>query len=194
MTSVLATELLFDAVQAEFTADESTVQFAWGQKEVAKQINQGPGGANRIVFVTGDESSNIGKIGAPDKPGRNPRPLYTLDELFTVHLWAVDGSALNVERAQESAARKLLDKWLRAIYLATHTDGDTGLGPVAFVSLKWNRNKIERPYGAAIICVATIGAPILDIADDQTTESDHVGFRGPLVELGETQMLITPAP
>jgi len=193
MSETLALPLLFDAVAARFALDESPVVFEYGWKEAAKQLNQGPDGAARIVFVPGDEKFKLGKDLPVDKPGRNPRSLGTLEELFTVFIWAVDATA-TTERAQASAARKLYDQWYRAAYLATHTDGDNGLGPLTIVDQRWNKEKIESSFGAEIIVTATIQAAILDEADDVTTESDHVGFRGPLVELGETQMIITPTP
>jgi hypothetical protein len=195
MSETLVLPLLFDAVVAQFAADDEDTAFSFGWKEATKQINQGPGGANRIVFAPGDEAATLGKDLPPDKPGRNPRSLATLEELFTVYVWAVDATdaaTLNNERAQYSAARKLYDKWRRAAYLATHTDGDTGLGPMTIVSAKWDLEKVERRFGAQIIVVASIQCAVLDVADFETTAADHVQFQGPITELDTSlQMTIT---
>lgn len=191
--TVLALPLLFNAVRAQFVADDSDAVVVFGWKEVAKQINQGPGGANRIVFKPGDKSNKGGPVLAPDKPGRNPRPLYTLNELFDVYIWAVDARALDDELAQVEAARLLHDQVLRALYLVTHTDGDKGLGPVAFGDWQWNKGPIERPFGAEIIQPCSIAAMVPDAVDLETTEADHVTARIPVVSQGVTMTIEAPA-
>lgn len=91
--------------------------FQFGTREPAKR-----GDVYRVVFVPGDESGNAGALVAPRNPGRNPRPLHTLDELFTVYVEAFDSSAgkPEIELAQWKAARILWDAVIRAIYLSAH--------------------------------------------------------------------------
>lgn len=198
MSEVFALPLLFDAMSAILAADvipPPTMKFGW--KEVAKQINQGTGRANRIVFAPGDEHFEFGKDLAPDKPGRNPRPLATEEELFTAYIWAVDNSDRNNERLQYEAARALYDAWRRALYLATHTDGDNGIGPAAVVMQRWSKSgdRLERPFGAEIIAVCTVQAMVPDIADDELGEADNVGSITTVHELlTTTRMVVTPTP
>lgn len=197
MSEVFALPLLFDAVSAILATDVVPAPaMAFGWKEAAKQINQGSGRANRIVFAPGDEVFGFGKDLPPDKPGRNPKPLATEEELFTVYIWAVDRTDTS-ERAQYEAARLLYDGWRRAMYLATHTDGDFGIGPMSIVSQRWNKgnqkNMIERPYGAEIIAVCTVNAMVPDVQDVELTDADNVGSVTTVHELTTvTRMVVTP--
>jgi hypothetical protein len=197
MSEVLALPLLFDAVSAILATDVTpapTLAFGW--KEAAKQINQGTGRANRIVFAPGDESYGFGRDLPPDKPGRNPRPLATEEELFTVFIWAVNRSDVS-ERAQYEAARFLYDGWRRAMYLVTHTDGDTGIGPMTILSQRWNKGAggkmVERPFGAEIIAVCSVQAMVPDLADAELTAADNVASDTTVHELTTvTRMVVTP--
>lgn len=74
-------------------------------------------GALRIMWVPGDDLA-LGELVAPREPGRNPRPIFDLEEYFTVLLEAYDPAARTDNRAQYIAARLLFDAWLRAAYLA----------------------------------------------------------------------------
>jgi hypothetical protein len=91
--------------------------FQFGTREPAKR-----GDVYRVVFVPGDASGNAGEVVAPRNPGRNPRPLATLVELFTIYCEAFDSSAGSpeVELRQWKAARLLWDAVIRAIYLSAH--------------------------------------------------------------------------
>ncbi len=155
MVDTLALENLVDRIQARFTADGTTAAIAFGWKEPAKQVNQGPGRANRIVFVPGDPNGAIGEVGPAKYPGRNPRPLGTLGELVTVYVWAYDATAPTNERSQYGAARRLFDAWYRAAYIAMR-------GHFRLVSTKWVTGKTERPFGAEIEAVIAIESEIPD--------------------------------
>lgn len=54
-----------------------------GTKKPTQQNNQGEGTARRIVFVP-----KGGQYGPAIQPGRNPRPLHTLNENLDVFVWA----------------------------------------------------------------------------------------------------------
>jgi len=159
---VLALPLLFDAVKAGFAAELPDVSVVFGLKEVTKQINQGSGGANRVVFAPGDLSGKFADDLPPHGIGREPRPLATELEYFTVWIWGVDSSDLNDERKQYTAARLLYDVWRRAIYNATHTDGDNGVGPVVIYGQEWNIKRVERKWGAEIVAVCSVQAMVPD--------------------------------
>jgi len=91
--------------------------FQFGTREPAKR-----GDTYRVIFVPGDEAGNAGEVRAARNPGRNPRPLATFDELFTIYCEAFDATAISpeVELRQWKAARLLWDAVVRAIYLSAH--------------------------------------------------------------------------
>ena len=80
MPDVLALPLLHDAVQARFTSEGATCAFGFGWRQPALQVT-GP----RIVVVPGDELGTFAsEIGAPKKPGQNPRGLANVPEVHIV--------------------------------------------------------------------------------------------------------------
>jgi len=111
-------------------------------------------GSMRIVWVPGD-GGDLGEIAPPRNPRRNPRPLATVHELFTVFLEASDPAAPEDELAQYTAARLLFDAWLRAVYLASH-------GTYAIRSARWVDEKVTRRYGATLRVVGSIEAMVPD--------------------------------
>ena len=186
MATVLALELLYDAVvalaAADYAPDPPPVGFFFGVREAGMQINEfALSGASRIVLMPGDESG----AGGVDGP---PRPLATEEEVFTWYLWAVDPDLAN-ERKQYTAARLLFDAWRRWIYLATHTDGDTGIGPVTLGRWRWNRSNVERVYGAEIIVSGSISAAVFD--ESPTLVTDMAGAIASVDELGQTDVINT---
>lgn len=166
MTDVLALEQLFADLQADFAADGASTVFAFGRKEVTKQINQGPGRANRIVFVPGlYPGGDLGKDLPPRNPGRSPRSIATLGEVFTVLVWAYDGAAPENEFKQYKAARLLYDDWRAALYRATHADEPLDaptVGRVSILDQRWVTEKNERRFGAEIQIVCVVEAMVPD--------------------------------
>lgn len=158
MTVVLALETLYDAVRARMDADTlaldptaTPVPQPFGWREPPKRT-----GTMRIVWVPGDdESGDIGELGPARNPGRNPRSLGTLRELFTVYIEAADQAAPENERKQYTATRLLFDAWLRAVHLAAH-------GTFAIESASWVNDKATRRYGATLRVLATIEAMVPD--------------------------------
>jgi hypothetical protein len=77
---------LVEGVQAHFERNGLTAHVApatWG-RERYKHVNQGPGGANRVLFLRGREGGAIGSFVAPQNTSREPRPLAGLDGLVTM--------------------------------------------------------------------------------------------------------------
>lgn len=152
MPEVLALPLLHDAVQARFTLEGATCAFGFGWRETATQP-VGP----RIVVVPGDDlGSFASEIGAPRKPGQNPRGLANIPELFHVVVSSADLADAENERVQYTACRLLLDAWIRAAVLES--------GPrLRFVSGTWLTDRSTRRYGAALVTVWTIDAVVPDV-------------------------------
>lgn len=161
MAIVLAVPKLFDDVVARFALDAAMqvpptmpVPNVFGWREPARR-----GVSLRVVWVPGnDANGDLGELGAARNPGRNPRPLATLDELVTVYLEAFSGATAAIaenERAQYQAARELFNAWWRAVYLAAR-------GTVALVSANWVIDKNERRFGATIRALVSVQAPVLD--------------------------------
>jgi len=162
MATVLALPLLVERVETLFTADGTTANVVFGWREVAKQINQGTGRANRVVFEPGD-SLALGDIGGANQPGRNPRPIATLSELSTVYVWAVDATAPNDELKQYTAARLLFDAVVRAIHncAAGHATLGARIG-YRITKPRWVRDNPERTFGAEIAFTLAVDSMIPD--------------------------------
>lgn len=170
MADVLALEYLYDAVDARFTLEGYSCARSFGWREPEKHKTT----TRRIVWVPGDPSDAVGSISGARFPGRNPRPIGTLDELFTVYIGAADPTDPENERAAYHETRLAFDAWWRAVYLAAH-------GTVEVVSAKWNNATKERRYGAELIVVCSIQAMIPDVPastvggpDDPNMEADIV--------------------
>lgn len=162
MATVLALPLLVERVETLFAKDGTTANVVFGWREVAKQINQGTGRANRVVFEPGD-SLALGDITAANQPGRNPRPIATLGELATVYVWAVDSTAPNDELKQYTAARLLFDAVVRAIHLCAvgHSTVADRIG-YRITKPRWVRDNPERAFGAEIAFTLALDAMIPD--------------------------------
>lgn len=157
MSAALALTKLHEDVEALFFDDGmGDIPQPFGWREPDKRT-----GAMRIVWVPGDDE-DAGEIAPPRNPGRNPRPLGTLLELFTVYIEAVDPSAYETEEAQYTAARLLFDAWYRAVYKAAH-------GTFEVQSVAWVTDKKLRRYGATMKVVCTIEAMIPDSINDAVT-------------------------
>jgi hypothetical protein len=167
---------LFDHTKEALAAANVTAQVAFGEREIAKQVNQGSGRGNRVVFAPGDEGGALGGYDAPVKPGRNPRSLWDWMLLFRVYIWAYDLSAPEEELKQWAAVVELHDHVVEAIH------------PFVAAFYKPSGSKIlnkptERRFGQEILLLAEMRQPVLATPRPRT---------GPLVGQGQT-MLVNPA-
>lgn len=153
MADILALERLYNEVTARFKLEGTDAVNLFGWKTPAQKLVTG----NRITWVPGDPSGQIGDLAAPKQPGRVPRSLGTLNELFTCEITAVDRTALENELAQYKAARLLFDAWYRAVYLAAR-------GTFVVKRNEWLIDKKERRFGATIRVVTIIEGMIPDDA------------------------------
>lgn len=150
MANVLAIESLIAAVNTRFANDGTQAVNVFGWRMPAQHAE-----GNRIVWEPGDHTGKLGDSAAPRQPGRNPRPIATLHELFTITINAVDTSDVENEALQYRAARLLHDAWFRAVYLAAH-------GTFAVLASEWLIDRVERRYGAALRVVLALEAMIPD--------------------------------
>ncbi len=154
MADKLALLKLYDDVQARFDTEGTVCAMAFGWRPPAQQQLT----AARITWTPGDVNGKIGEVGAPRRPGRDPRPLGTLHELFTVEFFAFDPAEPENERLQYQAVRFLFDAWFRAVYLSAY-------GTFALIENEWLLASKERRHGAGLRIVATIDAMIPDAAN-----------------------------
>lgn len=147
----LPIEVVLSAVRTRFTAEGTAAEIVFGWREPEKHAL----GPNRIVWVPGDPSGAVGATSGARNPGGNPRPLATLNELFTVWIASADATAPDDELAQYKAVRVLRDLWYRAVYKAAH-------GTFQIRSEQWLNNIKERRYGAAIRVVFELQAFVPD--------------------------------
>lgn len=147
----LAIPTLYDRVAARFLAEGTNVPMAFGWNAASTQLRSDA----RIVWIPGDQSGNLGRIGAPKYPGQDQ--LRTLFELVTVEIVTADTTALDDERAQYRSARLLHDAFIRAVHLSA-------VGTYQITSDGWMSGDRNRRYGAGIRLVLEVQAPITDDA------------------------------
>jgi len=188
--NTFALTLLVADVKALFTADGNTANVVFGPREPAKQINQGTGRANRVVFSPGDPTGKAGSYEGAKVTRRGPtfsgrkasKALLTFRERATVYCWAVDATTkdtLNDESKQYDAARLLHDDVIRAIYRSPNV----GHGSFTVSAPQWLRDKKERVYGAEIMFQLEFEAMIPD--EPHTLPTAIVN---PTVATGPTQI------
>lgn len=118
-----------------------------------------PAEGDRITWAPGDPRGKLGATLPPKRPGRNPRPLATLGELFTVTISAADTNALDDEAAQYKAAWLLRMYWFRAVYHASHMKPGFEF---QIVDEQWLNDRRERRFGATLQITLLLEAAILD--------------------------------
>src|SRR5690348_9983527 len=110
---VLAYEQLIADVREDFATRELACEVLFGWRVPTQNLTK-----DRVVWVPGDHTSgDIGAVTAAKWPGRNPRPLATLGEIFTVFILGYPPeTAAEVEEEQYRATRLLFDAWHGAVY------------------------------------------------------------------------------
>lgn len=169
-------DALFTGVQAYLTAKGQTgITVASGFKERAKQINQGSGGANRIVFIPGDPKS--GKGGQYDAiRGPGLRPVYAASDVtqvapvgyvraivdrartIFVSVWSYDATAAENEHAQ-LIANDSLTQWAERAIAAV------GLANLEWVNFAYSLPGI-RSFGLETLIQLRLQEPSFDVPID----------------------------
>lgn len=154
-------DTLINGVRDYFTAQNVGAEVRLGFRERSKQINQGAGSANRVVFYPGATGKG-GKISGVLGPGGNPRPLYIWDMLLTVSMWACDMSDPNDEAKQISAAFFLVERTTQAIHRVAGVAGQ-------FQTLDWTVSPVERVHGVEVVGTMHLCANLFDVELETVT-------------------------
>lgn len=160
-----------DTVRAFFTAQGVTANVEVGWRRRPQQINQGTGGANRVVF-----SPSIGDSGGAIVSARFPgnrrvrdgsgnlvgdvRSLQDWTRECTVSVWAVDATDLHNEELQIAATESLFEWVVRAVHVAPGAFAEA-----KFTDVKWTI-PAERSYGVELLASLTFKHPIFDVPRD----------------------------
>lgn len=156
------------SIKPFLAANGITANVEVGWKKRTEQINQGSGGANRVVFTPSDESGSGGALSPPRFPGQrslrdgtntvvaNNRALLSWERKSLVSVWAVDRTALTSEAAQIEAVETLFEWVVRAVHNA----------PGAFAAVAWSDAAwtvpVERSFGLELRASLTFSHPIFD--------------------------------
>lgn len=169
---------LVRGVRAYFAAYGVTANVVLGWNARNSQINQGPGGANRVCFIPGEFDGSTGapkvaKAGTMDRNAaqnfvsHNPRmrALAWWHEPITVSCWAVDPSQPQDEESQIEATNALQEATVAAIHNAT--DPVTGFA-VGFANIEewgavgWTLPPGENAFGRELTFGLTLLSPLFD--------------------------------
>ena len=141
----------FGSLPAGNLGREASVVF--GMRERWKQINEGTGGANRVVFVPGTiPDGKDGRLEGPTGPGESigsdgkvkPRALFDHKKIITICVWAADPLDPNAvdETAQQEAIEQLFEYVMQAF-----KQSSAGLGNINAGAPLYNPNPNERRFG-----------------------------------------------
>jgi hypothetical protein len=181
---VLAYERLIAAVRAEFAEYQVDCDNLFGWRVPSQHTVK-----DRIVWVPGNaQSGDLGQANAPKWPGRNPRPLASMDELFTVFITGkTTPEKMDDEEAQYRATRLLFDAWFRAVYRSAH-------GTFELKNASWVINRKERRNGAVIRVLLSLEAKVSDHAHDEAAPNTVGGeFTMKIKETNDSPVVI-PVP
>lgn len=123
MARVPAITALASGVRSFFVDNGVTASVSVGWKAPTKRINEGPGGANRVVLIPTDPSGRAGRFVIGTTTHHTPKPIATWEQNIVVAVWAVDASspdALADDEKQFTAVNDLLENTMEAIRGVAH--------------------------------------------------------------------------
>lgn len=156
----------------------ATCSFGWRERE--KILNQGPGGASRIVVIPGDpDSGDAGTFERGHQVSTNPRVLLTWAKLATLSVWGVNASSeanLQNESLQATATENLLELAVQALHNAVDPEtGDRlGVAQIRWQSLKWSTRNTNMYFGRELLCPFIQKGPLFDFTYAVTTTATAV--------------------
>lgn len=145
---------LAQAAQIYFDQNGVPVQVAVGFGARWKLWNQGPDGANRLVFIPGDYNGDPaekpldeGRLYNPLKlASDNPRELVEWQRTVTISVWGVDPDQPNDEVASILATDRLLEWTVRAVNNAVDPETGLSLGADRDEDGRLTWGKVTRTY------------------------------------------------
>lgn len=171
---------LADGARAYFEANGvAAVIPPVGLKYRTFQINQGPGGGSRVVFIPGEYDGQLEpkamRAGELRKPRHNatddinPRELVWWRKSVTLSIWAVDTTNLASEQAQWAALEDLFESTVQAVHNARDPVSGlpVGLADVVWVNTTLNRTVIENSFGFELLVTLTHSGPLFDLPIEQ---------------------------
>ena len=158
---------------------QASVSFGWRERE--KIINQGPGGASRIVVIPGNPRTGAaGKFTRGHQTSSNPRVLLTWSKLATLSVWGVDTTSLTNEAKQAVATETLVELAVQALHNAVDPDtGDPlGVGNITWGDPEWGApSNTNQYFGRELLISFTQHGPLFDQAYAVITNATAVVSR-----------------
>lgn len=168
---------LVQAVRARLAADGVTAvcELGWRRRDI--QINQGPGGANRIIFIPGDG----GRLSRDTRGKWNPAPLASDDMRVVMSVWAVDPVDTYDEEKQIEATETLREIAMNAVNTAVDAALNQALGVANIIwgEWKWSAELREMNFGREMLVNFTLKTQIWRPAYDTATPAGVIN-RGPI--------------
>lgn len=178
--TVLANELV--SFQTEGPRKQATIVV--GERSKVAQINQGPGGANRIVIQPGDDGGKDGEFLGVRGPGPKtivPPPLDNTttaqgtqvrrisdwNRLFMISVWACDPARPRDDLPSYEACERLLEDFMQAV-TATYP------AHIAWGAPTWTRKTVDTEYGREIRVPLAIRSTMFDLPESTVTPSPVV--------------------
>lgn len=164
-TSAIGT--FYDDVAEYFATVDPGVSVQFGAIARWEQLNQGTGGANRIVIVPGRlPDGDDGDVDAAPGPGEHidpdthaivPRMIAAQPRFITISVWAAADGATPSARERHEVLEQLIERTLRAgnHSLANLANGQWGRG-------RYNRNPAELRFGDEYLLEIVIETQWLD--------------------------------
>lgn len=191
MTILIASGFLAATAYVEtfLAANGVTAKVDVGWRKRTQQINQGAGGANRVIFIPSGDGGDGGTLGPARFPGpRSVRPaadqpavgsvrsLVNWERQCLVSIWGVDPDPTKRadEEAQIAATERLLEWVVRAVHSAPGA-----FAAVSFGKVKWTP-PAERSFGVELLTSLTFSQPIFDVPRDIVYPTSAAVARGTL--------------
>ncbi len=174
-----------NSVASFFTASgvTATVEVGWRRRE--RQDNQGPGGANRVIFSPSyDDTGAAGTMVPVRYPGDRTvrdgagnakgtiRSLADWERKVLVSVWAIDAANQTSEAAQIEATETLFEWTMRAVHAAPGSFANAIFGDIKFTPPE------TRPFGLELLAALTFRQPIYDTPRDFYFPSSGAVARG----------------
>lgn len=163
---------LVDSVRGYFNgrfdpSERPVVVLGW--RERTKQVNQGPGGANRVVFTPSDDSGRGGRIVGTQQPGPRTfgtapntittRALFDWERQLVVSVWAFDRTKPTDEAAQIEAVETLFEWVVRAVQ-------QTARANATWTDVTWTVEPVEHAFGRELRAGLIFRHPLFDAESD----------------------------